>query len=164
MNPFDIVVIVVLMASIGLGWFRGFVYELLSMFGWPIAYMLSQRYAADVATQLPAHLGMLLMPVTYAIIFITALIVWGLIILGFFKLVTAVGLGKLDKLLGGFFGFVRGIIVLLGLIWFCGLTTLPEQPIWIEAVFSQPAEDIALSNKHYLPPDLAQRIHYKNRR
>lgn len=165
MNPFDIIILLILAASMGLGYYRGFVYELLSMFGWPIAYLISQRYAADVALQLPNTLGLLLMPVTYALIFVVTLIVWGLIILGFFKLVNAVGLGRIDKGLGIFFGLVRAVIVIIGLTWFCGAaTTFPEHPLWGEAALSPLVEDIALSNKHYLPPELAQRIHYKDRR
>ncbi len=165
MNPFDMIVLLILAASIWLGYFRGFVYELLSMFGWPIAYLMSQRFAADVATQLPSTLGLLLMPVTYAIIFVVTLIVWGLVILGFFKLVKAIGLGRVDKGLGIFFGLVRALIVSVGLTWFCGAATpFPEHPLWREAALSPLLEDLALNNKHYLPPELAQRIHYQDRR
>jgi membrane protein required for colicin V production len=164
MNVLDFTVIAVLAASIGLGWFRGFVYELLSMFGWPIALLLSKRYAADVALQLPIHPEILLIAVTYAIIFVVTLLVWGLIIIGFFKLVKAVGLGKVDKALGVCFGIIRGFLVLLVLVWLSGLTTLPDQPLWSESAFTSVAEDLALQNKQYLPDDVAQRIHYKNRR
>lgn len=164
MNPVDAAVIVILGISVGVGVMRGFVYELLSMFGWPIAFYMSKSYANNVAAQLPNSLDLLLMPVTYAIIFITTLIVWGLIILGFFKLVRAVGLGKLDKVLGGIFGLLRGGIVLLALVLLCGLSNFPEQAVWTESFVTPFAEDIALQNKHYLPDNVAQRIHYKNRR
>ncbi|MDD4963959.1 MAG: CvpA family protein [Gallionella sp.] len=163
MNPIDAAVIVIIALSVGIGWMRGFVYELLSMFGWPIAYFMSKTYANNVAAQLPNNLDLLLMPVTYSIIFIVTLIVWGLIILGFFKLVRAVGLGRVDKALGVAFGLIRAVIVLLALVLLCGLSNLPEQPIWTESVVTPFAEDMAIQNKPYLPQTVAQHIHYKNR-
>nr|MDD2774616.1 CvpA family protein [Gallionella sp.]MDD4957870.1 CvpA family protein [Gallionella sp.] len=163
MNLIDAAVIVIIGLSVGIGWMRGFVYELLSMFGWPIAYFMSKTYANNVAAQLPNNLDLLLMPVTYSIIFIVTLIVWGLIILGFFKLVRAVGLGRVDKALGMAFGLIRAVIVLLALVLLCGLSNLPEQAVWTEAVVTPFAEDMALQNKPYLPQTVAQHIHYKNR-
>ncbi len=163
MNPIDAAVIVIIALSVGIGWMRGFVYELLSIFGWPIAFYMSKTYANNVAAQLPNSLDLLLMPVTYAIIFIVTLIVWGLIVLGFFKLVKAVGLGRVDKALGVAFGLARGMIILLALVLLCGLSNLPEQPVWTTAFVTPFAEDLALQNKPYLPANVAQRIHYRNR-
>lgn len=163
MNPIDAAVLVIVAISIGVGWMRGFVYELLSMFGWPIAFYMSKTYANNVAAQLPTSLDLLLMPITYAIIFIVTLIVWGLVILGFFKLVKAVGLGRVDKGLGVAFGVIRSAIVLLALSLLCGLSNLPEQPVWTTAFVTPYAEEFALQNKNYLPVNVAQRIHYRNR-
>lgn len=164
MNLLDFSVIAIMAASIALGWYRGFVYELLSMFGWPIALIVSKQFAPSLATQLPIHPEILLIAVTYSVLFLTTLLIWGLIIIGFFKLVKAVGLGKIDKGLGVFFGVARGFLILLVLLWLAGLTSLPEQPLWSESALASPAVDLALQTKGYLPEDVAQRIHYKDRR
>ena len=161
MNILDFGVIVIMGLSIALGWFRGFVYELLSMFGWPIALLISRRFAPDLAAQLPIHPEILLTAVTYSILFLVTLLVWGLIIIGFFKLVKAVGLGKVDKILGVVFGVGRGLLILLVLIWLAGLTSLPQNPLWIESAFSSIAADIGMQTRGYLPEEVSQRINYK---
>lgn len=161
MNILDFAVIVIMGLSIALGWYRGFVYELLSMFGWPIALLVSRKFAPDLAAQLPIHPEILLIAVTYSILFLITLLVWGLVIIGFFKLVKAVGLGRVDKVLGVIFGVGRGLLILLVLIWLAGLTSFPAHPLWTESAFSTVAADIGLKTRDYLPEEVSQRINYK---
>ncbi len=161
MNILDVGVIIIMGLSIALGWYRGFVYELLSMFGWPIALLISRRFAPDLANQLPIHPEILLTAVTYSILFLVTLLIWGLVIIGFFKLVKAIGLGKVDKILGVIFGVGRGLLILLVLIWLAGLTSLPQNTLWTESAISNIAPDIGMQTRDYLPAEVAQRINYK---
>lgn len=100
------------------------------------------------------------MGLAYAAVFIVALIVWAILVWLVSKLVKAVGLGWLDRILGGIFGIVRGGLVVLVLAWLAGLTQIPEQPFWRTAKTSKMAEDAALLTKAWLPDSIARRIHY----
>ena len=76
------------------------------------------------------------------------------------KLVKSAGLGLEDRLLGSVFGFARGLLVVMVVVLLAGLTSLPRQAVWRNAVLSDPLEAFAGQVKAWLPTDLAQRITY----
>jgi membrane protein required for colicin V production len=160
MTGFDYAVIAVFLISLALGVWRGFVYEVLSLAGWPLAFVLSKLFAADVAPMMPGEQETMRTALAYALVFIAALIVWAVLVWLLSKLVKAVGLGWLDSVLGALFGLLRGALVVLVLVWLGGLTRFPEQPFWRDAQTSRAAEDAALWSKVWLPDNIAQRIHY----
>lgn len=163
MTGFDYAVIAILSASLVLGVWRGLVYELLSLAGWPISFVLSKLFANDVVTMMPGEQETIRVALAYAAVFIAALLLWSVLVWLFSRLVKAVGLGGLDRAMGGVFGLVRGVLVVLALVWLGGLTSMPEQAFWRSAKFSRPAEDVALLTRGWLPDGVAQRIHYRTR-
>ena len=50
----------------------------------------------------------------------------------------AIGLGFLDRLLGAVFGLARGLLIVLLLVLICGVTTLPRNDWWQNAVLAPP--------------------------
>lgn len=163
MTQFDFVVIAILLVSLLLGVWRGLVYEVLSLIGWPLAFVSSKLFADRVAPLLPGKEQELRIALAYVLIFIATLIVWGLLVWLLSKLIKAAGLGGLDRVLGGLFGVVRAVLVILILVWLAGLTRIPEQPDWREAQSSRFAESFAILTKGCLPDNIAQRIHYGTR-
>ncbi|OGT01021.1 MAG: hypothetical protein A3F73_12905 [Gallionellales bacterium RIFCSPLOWO2_12_FULL_59_22] len=163
MNGFDIAVMAILLVSLLLGCWRGLVYEVLSLAGWPIAFVLSKLYAGSITSMMPGTQEDIRLAVAYAVVFVAVLILWSMLAWLLAKLVKAIGLGWMDGLLGGLFGALRGALVILGLVWLSGLTPVPEQPFWRTAQTSKTAEDIALLSKTWLPDNIAQRIRYGNR-
>ena len=75
-------------------------------------------------------------------------------------LIKTVGLGFADRALGAVFGFVRGLAIVLIAVLLAGLTALPRQPEWKEAVFSEPLVTLANWVKVWLPDELAKHINY----
>lgn len=163
MTGFDLAVILIFLVSMLFGLWRGLLYEVLSLLGWPLAFMSSNMYAEGFARHVPFRQEMLRTTVTYVLVFIAVLIVWGMLVWGFTKLLRAIGLGKLDRTLGGVFGALRGLLVVLAAVWLAGVTDIPEQSFWRDARMSKPAEDVALLTKAWLPESIAQRIHYRAR-
>ena len=160
MTGFDFAVIGVLLVSLLLGLWRGLVYEVLSLLGWPVAFVLSRLFADSVAPMMPGVQETLRITLAYAAVFVAALIAWGVLAWLLARLVKAVGLGGLDRMLGGLFGLLRGGLVVLVLVWLAGLTDIPEQPFWRSAQTSKAAEDVALLAKAWLPDNIARRIRY----
>ncbi len=167
MSAFDLAVIAILLVSFLLGIWRGLVYEVLSLIGWPIAFIVSKLYGGSLVMSLSGVSFMQKMPevsrigIAYALIFITTLIVWGILVWLVARLVKAVGLGTIDKVMGGLFGLLRGGLILLALVWLAGLTHIPDQSAWRDAKMSKPLEKAALLTKIWLPDNIAQRIHYR---
>ena len=160
MTGFDFAVMAILLVSLLLGLWRGLVYEALSLAGWPVAFVLSRLLAGEIAPMLPLMQEAARIALAYAVVFIAALVAWAVLVRLFAKLVRALGLGWLDRALGGLFGALRGVLVVLVLVWLAGLTAIPEQPFWRAAQTSKVAEDIALLAKAWLPDSIAQRIRY----
>lgn len=163
MTAFDYVVLAILGLSVLLSVWRGAVRELFALAAWIIAFFVAQFYGPDVAVLLPAAIenGSIRLLVGVVLVFIAVLIVAGLLALLLSKLVRAVGLGLADRMLGGVFGLLRGMLVVLILVLLCGLTAAPRQPVWREAMLSAPLEAAALTVKSYLPIELSKRISYE---
>lgn len=163
MAGFDFAVMAILLVSLLFGLWRGLVYEVLSLAGWPVAFLLSKLFAGDVVPMMPGTQETMRITLAYTAVFVAALIVWGVLAWLLSRLVKVAGLGWLDRVLGGLFGVLRGGLVILVLVWLAGMTSVPEQPFWRTAQTSKTAEDVALLTKVWLPDNIAQRVHYRIR-
>jgi membrane protein required for colicin V production len=132
-----------------------------SLLGWPLAFVLSKYCAPQLAAMLPVNTEATRTALAYALVFIAALLVWAMLVWLLSRLIKAVGLGLVDGLLGALFGVLRGVLVVLALVWMAGMTHLPEQGFWRDAKFSSVAEEMALLTKLWLPDNIAQRIRYR---
>jgi len=163
MNGLDFVVIGILLFSMLLGLWRGLLYEVLSLLGWPVAIILSKLFAASVAPLIPIAQEEMRVTAAYALVFVAALIVWGIVVRLIAKMLKAIGSDWADRAMGGLFGVMRGLLVVLVLVWLAGLTHVPEQPFWRGSLTCKTLEDVALLTKVWLPDSIAQRIHYRTR-
>ncbi len=136
MAALDWAFLAVLLLSLLIGAWRGLVYELLSLASWAAAFVLAQWFAADVAQKLPmAGAGE---GVRYAagfgVTFVGAVFAGGLIAALIKKLISAVGLAPVDRVLGAAFGGVRGLVVLLAITVVVAMTPLKSSRWWTESV------------------------------
>lgn len=161
MTAFDFALIGIMSISVLIGLWRGAVYEVFSLLGWPLAFVLSKYCAPQLAAMLPVNTEATRTALAYALVFIAALLVWAMLVWLLSRLIKAVGLGFVDGLLGALFGVLRGVLVVLVLVWVAGMTHLPEQRFWRDAKFSSVAEEMALLTKLWLPDNIAQRIRYR---
>jgi len=163
MNGLDLVVTGILLLSLLLGLWRGLVYELLSLLGWPLAFVLSKLFAGSIALLLPVAQEEMRIAAAHALVFVAALIVWSILVRLVSRMLKAMGSGWMDRTMGGLFGVVRGGLVVLVLVLLAGLTQVPEQPFWRGSLTGKTLEDIAILAKAWLPVSIAQRIHYRIR-
>lgn len=163
MTEFDFAVMVILLVSLSLGLWRGFIHEVLSLLGWPIALFLSNMYSNSIARLIPLAQEVLRLTVVYALVFVIVLIMWGVLVILLTKLLKVIGSGWSDRVLGGLFGILRGGLVVIVLVWLAGMTAIPEQLFWRDAQMSKAVEDVALLTKTWLPNNIAQHVHYRIR-
>lgn len=162
MTEFDYVVLGIVGISVLLSLMRGFVREFLGLASWIIAAFVAKSYAVDVAIMLPASIpnqGLRLIA-AFAIVFLGILLVTSLLAIAIGELFKKVGLGWVDRCLGGLFGCARGILIVGVLVLLGGLTSLPQDPRWRNAMFSAPLEAMVLSAKPWLPPEMVKHLKY----
>ncbi len=161
MTWFDYAVLAVLGISLLWSLFHGFVRELVSVAGWVAAFVLAMTFTQVLASMLPASLGPFLAGlIAFLLIFVGVWLLSGMIGLILSKVARAAGLGWADRLLGALFGLVRGAIIVLVAVMLGGLTPLPREPFWRDAVLSGPLESAVAFIKQALPDGLAERVRF----
>jgi membrane protein required for colicin V production len=132
----DWVVAAALAGSVLLGLWRGLVYEVLSVLNWIAAFVLAQWLAPRAAALMP--LSRAGESVQYAagfvVVFIVALFAGGLVAWLTKKMVEAVGLRPVDRVLGGVFGMVRGVVGVLAVAVLVHLAKMQDGPWWTESM------------------------------
>lgn len=164
MTAFDLAVLVVVASSALLGWWRGLLYEAVSLLSWVAAYFVARLFAPDVVEYVPASVGTepAKMAVAFAILFALTLVAGGVLAWGMNKLVKSAGMERLDGSLGAAFGLLRGAFLVLVLVLLAGMTSLPGMPVWRDALTSSALEEIAVQARGWLPGGLAQKIHFRD--
>jgi membrane protein required for colicin V production len=172
MTGFDFAVTGILLVSMLLGLWRGLIYEVMALLGWPIAFVVSRLVVDDLLVLIPAMdapssptsiQDLSITAATYALAFIAVLIAWAMLSRSLSRLMRAAGAGWSDRMMGGLFGILRGGLVLLILVWMVGLTHFVEHPFWRDAAARKTLENTALLTKTWLPDVIAQRISYEIR-
>lgn len=158
MAVLDWVFLAVLGLSLLLGALRGFVYEVLSVASWIAAFVLAQWLAPQAGDLLP--MSGAAQPLRYAagfaVVFVAAVFAGGLVAWGCRKLIEAVGLRPVDRALGGAFGLVRGVVLLLALAVVVNMTALRSAAWWAESAGAGVATAALRGLKPVLPERFGQ--------
>ena len=156
----DWMLLVVLALSFLLGLWRGIVQEVLSLAGWVAAFYVSQMYAPAAAAWLPMEGSsqMLRYAAGFVVVFVAVLAATVLVSLVVKKLVSAVGLGPLDRLLGSVFGLMRGVVILLAVTVLVGMTPMRETEDWKQAQGALWLQQLLHELKPVLPADFGKYI------
>lgn len=127
----DWTLLAVLLLSVAVGLVRGFVFECLSLAGWVAAWFAAQWGAPWLAPHLPGTAGSALNHgLAFAVTFMAALIVWGLLARLIRMLIHATPLSLPDRLLGAVFGLLRGGVLLLVVATVVALTPASQSQGW----------------------------------
>jgi membrane protein required for colicin V production len=159
---FDYLVVFVLICSIVISTLRGLVKEILSLLSWIVAFVVANAYGEALAKLLPDLIpgSTTRLIVAFIALFIGVRILMLLFSMAVDALVKASGLTLADRGLGGLFGLWRGIVIVLAVVLICGMTAIPQQPFWKEALLSPLAETAARTVKPYLPGDVARHVQF----
>lgn len=134
MHPADGVILALVAISMIFGLFRGFVREAFALAGWIAAYVVAQLFHEPLQALLADLITTpsLRLMVAWGSLFVLTLLLAALLGYMVRSLMEFAGAGGLDRLLGGGFGLLRGLVlVLAGLILMAPLTG--KDPWWHEA-------------------------------
>lgn len=162
MTIFDYLVFFVLICSVVISTLRGLVKEILSLLSWIVAFMLANAYGEALAAMLPEVIPGTLtrLIVAFVALFIGVRLLMMLLSMAIEAIIRAAGLTVADRGLGGLFGLARGVVLVMAAVLLCGMTTIPQQAFWKEALLSPLAETAARTIKPYLPGDFARHVHF----
>lgn len=124
------------LASIALGVWRGFVYEVLSVLNWLLALVLAQWLGNDLGRRLPigSSSETLHHVAGFVLVFVVSVFLGGLVVWGVPKLLEHVGLRPVDRMLGAVFGMLRAVIVVLALTVGVLMTPFKNKGWWQESL------------------------------
>ena len=111
----DLVLLGVFVLSVLVGLWRGFVFEIVSLLGWLLAYVIANSAGPFLADLIP--LGstdpQVRLWAAYIVVFLLVLLICTLLARLLRALVSATPLSFVDRLLGGVFGVARGTLILV---------------------------------------------------
>jgi len=162
MTSLDLGVLVVLLLSIAWGVWRGLVRELFAVLGWIIAFLAANLLAGPLAAEMPDAIKApeFRLMAAFAAVFVGALFLVALIGLLLSKIVDAVGLVVFDRVLGGVFGIVRALLIVLAVALLAGLIGAPRKTLWTDSFCGPLMTRAALALKPLLPPAFSERLRY----
>ena len=154
----DWLILLVGAVSIVVGLVRGFVFECLSLAGWVVAWLAAQWVVPLLAPYLPVGTpgGGLRHGIAFAIAFVLALIVWALLARLIRMAIHATPLSVADRLLGGVFGALRALVLLLALAMVVSLTPAAQSAPWRASTGARGLTQVLVSLKPLLPEPVAR--------
>lgn len=143
-NAADWGIVVILGLSILLSLWRGFTREAISLAGWIAAFIIANMYVSEMATLLSQWIVNVTgrYVAAYALLFAGTLVVASVLGKLGTQVVRATGLSLLDRVLGTAFGFARGIIIVLVLVYLLRQLAPPQNIVWLDQAQLMPHVDM----------------------
>lgn len=162
MTSFDYLVLAILGLSIVLSVMRGLVLEALSIVGWVLAFFVAKSYASQLVPMMPEAIPTesLRVMAAFIMVFLATLLISSLLSIALASLFKKLGLGWLNRALGGLFGLSRGIIIVCLLVFLAGMTSLPQDERWRDAMFSAPFEALVGYILPWVPDNIRLYVKY----
>jgi len=158
----DYILLGVIVISALLSLWRGFVTEAISLLSWIVGLWVAVVFFQDLAHLMKDWIDTpsIRDVSAFAILFVGTVLVGGLVNYLAGQLVAKTGLTATDRVLGMLFGIARGIVIVAVLVLLAGLTALPQDPWWQEALLLEHFQDMALWLRSFLPANIAENIRF----
>lgn len=158
LTAFDYAVMAVIGLSALRGAWRGLLSEVFGLIGWIVAFFVACRYVGLLVPYIPANWpggALTQWLLAFALIVVGVVLVASVANALLARIVAVSGLGGVDRSLGLMFGLVRGVVLVLVLVALAGLTELPKQEFWRNALLRPFAEQGVHKVRPLLPETLA---------
>jgi membrane protein required for colicin V production len=158
----DYAILATIAISLLVGALRGFIKEVFSLVTWAAAFVVAYRFAGDVATLMESHVALPSARTAMGFIglFLLVLVVGGLLNYLIGRLVETTGLTGTDRLLGGVFGAVRGLAIVVAFLLVAGFTPIPQDPWWQESGMIQRLMPLVSWSAEFLPEPAREHLDF----
>ena len=156
----DMVLLGVITLSAVVGLWRGLVFELMSLAGWVVAYGVAQAFSPQLGAYIPVGTPgtSLHQAASYFAAFVLALLVWSLLARLVRMLIQATPLTVPDRLLGGAFGMLRGVVVLLAVTTLVAFTPAVGSAAWTDSQGASWLGSLLHGLKPVLPEEVSRHL------
>lgn len=153
MNGADIAILAVVGVSIAFSLFRGFIREVFSLLVWAVAVVAALQVAGPFADVLEPWLELQSVRIIFAFVsvFVVVLVIGALFSHALGRIIKNSDLSPTDRIFGGVFGFVRGLVIVLVLVMIGRFTPFPDDPWWQESRLLPEFEHLAELAMVYMP-------------
>ena len=162
MTSFDYTVLIIIGACIIISMMRGAVREMLSIIGWLAALYVAKTYSTQLVPLFPQDIptDSLRILAAFLILFLGVLFVVSLLSIALSSVLEKIGLSWLNRFFGALFGFAKGLLIVCILVFLAGLTSIPKDVRWTNAMFSSPLEALVKAALPFMPQKVAQYVKY----
>ena len=166
MGTADIAIAAIVLVSVLLGLWRGFLMEVLSLLAWVVAACVAMAFGPEAAGLFEGRVSFATarLALGYTTVFLATLIGCALVTWLVRKLVQQGGLSGTDRLLGLVFGLVRGVTVVVLLVLLAGLTPMPREEWWKTSQALPSFQRLALAALPALPTSLRTQLDWRPER
>ncbi len=163
LNGFDYAILGVFFLSALIGVVRGFVRETLSLISWILAFWIAFTYASSIASYFDNYINApaLRVAVSFALLFLCALIVLTVASLSVYRLLTVSRVSGMDRTLGGVFGVARAVAIVAGFMLVAGVTPLPQENWWRDSLLAKHFQPLIVGLRELLPTAVAEQLRTK---
>lgn len=149
-----------LIISILIGVLRGFTREVLGLLSWILAIIAALVLAPQTVGWLEPHIATpsIRIAASYALMFFGVLVLGAIVTSIVSMLVRKSPLSSVDRMVGGGFGLLRGVVIALGVVWLVGMTPARQDPWWGQSALIPPLESVARSFDRMLPDNWQQQL------
>jgi len=158
----DFLIIGIILISVLISIVRGFVKEVFSLASWILAFWVALLFYPHLATLLADYVvtPSIRSFVAFASLFVVTLILGALVNHLISTVVKKTGLSGTDRMLGIFFGIIRGVAIVTLLVLAAGATPMPQDDWWQNALLLEHFEKLAVWLQAFLPSDIADHIKF----
>lgn len=162
MTGFDYIVLAIIGIAVIVSLMRGAVKEMLAIVAWLAAFYVAKTYSSMLAVLLPQDIPTeaLKTLIAFLILLVAVLFLSGLVVMAISSAVSKAGLGWLNRFGGMIFGFAKGLLIVCVLVMLAGLTSLPKEKVWTDALLSAPLETLVESIVPWLPESIAKHVKF----
>ena len=162
MTLFDILALGLIGISVLVSMVLGVVAEVASLITWIVAFVVAKLFAAPFADMALSSIQphALAVVVAFLLLFVAAWLLQHFLRSLLTSAITAMGLGGVNRVLGGVFGAAKGVLLVTLAVLVCAFTDLPKTPEWQQAQTAFVFEQLAELTVPYLPPFVAEQVKY----
>lgn len=159
----DYAILAVVVISLLVGALRGFIKEVFSLLVWSAAFLVAYHFSGDVAALMEESVTLpsARTAMGFTGLFLAVLLVGGLINYLLGRLVESTGLSGTDRILGGVFGAVRGLALIVAVLLVAGFTPIPSDPWWRQSQSIQRLMPLVSWATQYLPETVVEHLDFE---
>lgn len=153
----DFIILIILLISVLISFWRGFLREALSLTTWVAAFWVSISFHSQLAQLLTHKISTpgLRLLVAFAALFLGVFIAGSIISHLVIQLIKKTGFGGTDRLLGAGFGLLRGVLIVALGVMAGEMLQLNNNPAWQSSVLLPWFEQVAGWLQQFIPHSIA---------